>query len=112
MKRLLALFLAILVVLSLVGCSSEPKWKQFVSEYEDWVDEYVVMIKKYNENPTDMSIITDYSKMAAEAAEWSKKAEELSKELDEDDALELSAAILQIAQKITDAATEGLNLGE
>lgn len=43
----------------------------FLKNYDKFVDKYISVLKKYKENPTDMTIITEYSELAAEAAKWS-----------------------------------------
>ena len=43
----------------------------FLENYDKFVDKYIIVLKKYKENPTDMTIITEYSELAAETAKWS-----------------------------------------
>jgi hypothetical protein len=38
---------------------------QFIADYEDFVNSYVTVLKKYKANPTDISILTEYTQMAA-----------------------------------------------
>ena len=83
-----------------------PKWKEFLSEYEAWVDKYVELAKKVSDNPSDLSILSDYTEMAEEALEWQTKADELSAELEEASPAELveySAALAKIATKLANA---------
>ena len=76
-----------------------------MKDYEAWVDDYIEIIKKYKDNPTDMSILSDYTEMMSEAAEWTEKADEIELELeDTDEALEYTKEVLRIAGKITEAA--------
>lgn len=85
--------------------SSHQEWKQFLKDYEVWVDDYIEIIKKYKVNPTDMSILSDYTKMASKAADWSARADEIELELkDTQEALEYSAELLRIAAKLAEAA--------
>lgn len=30
-------------------------WKDYLVDYENWVDEYISVLKKYHENPSDLS---------------------------------------------------------
>ena len=117
MKKLLALLLSLTFMVSLSACSTKPasdntndatapQWKQFLSDYEAWVDEYVELTKKYSNNPSDLSILSEYTEMAEEAVEWQTKADELTAELEEASPAELSeysAALLEIAAKLAKA---------
>ena len=68
-------------------------------------DQTEEIIKKYKVNPTDMSILSDYTKMASKAADWSARADEIELELkDTQEALEYSAELLRIAAKLAEAA--------
>lgn len=86
--------------------SSDYDWKQFIKDYEAWVDSYVEILKKYKANPTDTSILADYGKMMQQASEWEEKADKINGELEDDpEALqEYMAAVGRILAKITDAA--------
>ena len=81
--------------------SQDVEWRKFLKEYEDWVDDYVAMMKKYKENPTDMSILSDYTEMVSEMADWTSKADEIELSIvDTNDALEYSSELLRIAGKL------------
>jgi len=43
--------------------------EDFLDKYEDYADSYAVVATKYARNPTDMSIVTEYSDMATKAQE-------------------------------------------
>jgi len=47
--------------------SSSVDCEQFITDYEDFVDSYIAVLKKYKANPTDESILTEYTEMASEA---------------------------------------------
>ena len=125
MKRLLALALSLVLVLSLAACGStetpsaddsknpavsgstseNEEWKQFLKEYDEWVDDYIEIVKKYEANPTDTTILTDYTEMASKVADWAERAEKIEQELaDTEAALEYSAELLKIANKLAEAA--------
>lgn len=64
-----------------------------------------MILKKYKENPTDTSILSDYSEMVSEMVDWSDKADEIELELENTDAaLEYSAELLRIAGKLAEVA--------
>lgn len=108
MKRYLILLAAMcLLVCGLVGCgektpdtqqenisadanvntdvdneADEPaRWETFLDEYEDFVDDYVDFMKRYQENPTDLSLISEAADMATEVTEWAEEAEDIEEEL-------------------------------
>ena len=87
--------------------SEMPAWKEFLADYEAWVDNYVEIAKKYSENPTDMSILSDYTNMMTELNEWQTKATDVQNELQEAspaEAAEYAAEVARIAAKIAEAA--------
>lgn len=47
----------------------------FLAEYEDFMDQYVEFMQKYSENPTDLTLLAEYSKMMKELEEFSEKAD-------------------------------------
>ncbi len=61
---------------------SDMSWRQFLKDYEAWVDTYVEFMEKYKDNPTDMSLISDYAKFVQQTAEWAEKAEKYQSDLE------------------------------
>ena len=41
---------------------------QFIKDYEEYVNSYIDIIKKMKANPSDMTIMSEYTEMAAKAA--------------------------------------------
>ena len=83
--------------------SENFEWKQFLKEYEDWVDKYIEITKKYKENSTDITILSDYTKMLNELSEWTEKTEEAGKKLEEvspSELAEFSSELSRISAKI------------
>lgn len=84
---------------------STVEWREFLAEYEEWVDDYVEICKKYKDNPADMSILSDYTEMMTELTEWSQKTEDMELSItDTDEALEYSQELIRIAGKMAEAA--------
>ena len=84
-------------------------WKQFLKDYEDWTDSYIELLKKYKDNPSDLSLISEYGKFAAETAEWADKAKEYEDALKQDDVspeilAEYMNTLARITQKIAEVA--------
>lgn len=83
--------------------NDSAKWKEFLTDYETWVDDYIAVVKKQKENPTDMTILSDYTKMVTDLTEWTEKADDIAESIEDvDDALEYSKEILRIAEKMTE----------
>ena len=134
MKKILSLICSLALIFSLVACntennikqenlsnqnpqingeasdisnesSSSAEWRQFLKEYEEWVDKYIVVYNKYKSNPSDLSILSDYTDMAAQLVEWSEKTENVQKELESassEELAEYSKELLRIAGKMTE----------
>ena len=80
------------------------EWKKFLKDYEEWVDDYIAVVKKQKENPTDMIILADYTEMLADLTEWTEKADDIEESIENtDDALEYSKEVLRIAGKLAEA---------
>ena len=86
---------------STADTSATPKWKEFLAEYEAWVDEYVTFMKKFKENSSDLSLLTQSVELAAKAVEWAQEAETYQKELENVNAEEL-AEYLKTLGRITE----------
>ncbi len=86
--------------------ADDAEWKQFLEDYEAWVDDYIEIVKKYKENPTDISILSDYTEMVSDMADWSERANEVQKELENSPTatVEYAAELARIAAKLAEAA--------
>ncbi len=62
--------------------TEELDWQAFLKEYEEWVDSYVEFMEKYNENPGDPELLSDYTEILAQTAEWATKTEEFQDDLE------------------------------
>ena len=137
MKKLLAIVLIFVFVISLAACgdtksdnntkvdnssvisveskndetssstpneNTESEWKKFIKDYEAWVDEYIELTKKMKNNPTDTSILTEYTDMASKALEWTERSEEIQKSItNQQEAIEYANELLRIADKMLEA---------
>lgn len=57
-----------------------PEFKEAMDSYEAFMDEYVAFMKKYLENPTDIRLISDYSKFMTEYTEFAEAFEKWESE--------------------------------
>lgn len=54
----------------------DPEFKAAMDSYEKFFDEYVAIMKKYQENPNDMSILNDYATYMGQYADMMQKLAE------------------------------------
>lgn len=69
---------------------------KFIKEYEAFADSYIKLIKKYKANPSDASILTDYTNAVEKAARMQNKAANCND-------VKYSAKLMKIANKISKA---------
>ncbi len=50
-----------------------PEFKEAMDSYESFYNEYCDFLKKYSENPADLTLLAEYADMMSEAAEMDKK---------------------------------------
>ena len=82
-------------------------WRQFLKNYEEFVDDYIAFMKKYQANPTDMTMLTDYVDMMAKVSEWSENADEFEDELNDSAELaEYTKEYMRILTKMTTGLVE------
>lgn len=60
--------------------SIDPDFKAAMDSYEQFFDEYVAIMKKYKENPMDMSVLADYTKYMGQYADMMQKFEKWESE--------------------------------
>ena len=122
MKKIIAFALVCVLSLSLAACGEETtqntstnsttasestsNWKQFLKEYEAWVDRYVEITEKYQKNPADTTILSDYTALANQAADWDARTKEMEEELQKasvEELTEYQAELARIVQKLSQA---------
>lgn len=81
-------------------------WKTFLAEYEAWVDDYMALVEKYNADPTDITLITDYTEMLQEMTEWADKADQITIDIASDATAlaEYTVVMARIVEKLSSAA--------
>ena len=72
---------------------------QFIKDYDAFADSYIKMLKKYKNNPSDASILTEYTEVSQKAIEMQTEAANCT------DA-KYAAKLTQIAAKLAKAAEE------
>ena len=116
MKKIVLCIIALMMVLGLCACTTantsdnpsaeKAEWEKFIDDYNKWTDEYVEIVNKYKANPTDTSILTDYTEMTSEVTEWADKADTITEELSNSpsDAAKFAEELLKISNKLAKAA--------
>jgi len=78
-------------------------WKDFLNEYETWVDNYIVLLQKYKDNPSDLSIMLEYLDMMQAIVEWSDKAENIEVGMSSNELTEYLETLTRITAKLNTA---------
>ena len=53
--------------------SSSGDCDDFLEGYEKFMDDYIAILKKYKNDPTDASVLSEYTSIMSEASKWSSK---------------------------------------
>ena len=125
MKKIIAVTLALLLMLTLAGCSKKdastvdestavdtyemnseesesldssdalsPEFKQTMDDYEAWFDHYCEVMKKYEENPSDIELLSEMTDLLSEEAVMLEEMENM-------DQSEMNAAELAYYIEVT-----------
>lgn len=54
-----------------------PEFKKTMDDYEAWFDHYCEVMKKYNENPSDMELLSEMSELISEEAKMLEQMENM-----------------------------------
>lgn len=80
-------------------------WKQFLKDYEAWVDSYVAFMRKYKDTPQNPALLSESQKFITQTTEWaekSKKYENSLKDMSTEDYLEYMKSVTKILGKISE----------
>ena len=86
--------------LSTVSTSLDSDCDDWLKNYEAYVDKYIVIIKKMKADPSDASILADYTDLAAQAAKWAVMPSDCSGDSD------FVADFMKIQTKLTNAISK------
>ena len=53
---------------------------QFLQDYEGWVKNYIALIKRFQQNPKDKTIIADYQIMVGQIGQWDNRSRQCIKD--------------------------------
>ena len=107
MKKLWAMLLAILMVVSLGACGGETgirkDFKAAMDSYEEFVDEYIEFLEKYQSSANSADMISDYLEYLNEYAELSEKMSAWTdKDLNSAELSYYAEVSLRVSQKLAD----------
>ncbi|MEJ6791336.1 MAG: hypothetical protein QNK89_00960 [Lacinutrix sp.] len=80
--------------------SSSNECEDFLKDYEKFMDKYIAILKKMKNNPSDMSVLSNYTSMMTEATEWADKTADCAADA------KFAAKLSAIQMKIANAAAE------
>lgn len=83
----------------------DPDLVAFLTEYEKFVDSYCEFMRKYAENPADLSMLTEYAKMMEQSLEFADKVDDYdSNEMSTADAAYYIEVTARCSQKMLQVA--------
>ena len=56
-------------------------WRQFLIDYEAWMEAYIEFMARFSANPSDMTLLLEYIALIEQLGEWSVRSEEIELEL-------------------------------
>jgi hypothetical protein len=81
---------------------SDSEWRQFLREYEEWVDDFAILAERHLANPTDLSLMRDYLDSMTRMLEWSERASTIELNLAGDDLREYLETLTRITTKLNE----------
>ena len=78
-------------------------WGKFVNDYEKWADSYIELAEKVSKHPSDASLLSEYTDMAAKALDWAKEVASPEDTLSAQDAAAFAKEIARITAKLAKA---------
>lgn len=53
--------------------SESEECEKFFSDYESYIDQYVIMAQQFKDNPTDQDILQQFTQMSMQITQWQDK---------------------------------------
>jgi hypothetical protein len=86
--------------------ASSVSWKKALDDYETFVDEYLVFMKKYQANPSDTALLNQYASMMQKATDSMESMEKLQEDMSAADLTQFTERYEKIAAKLSAAASQ------
>ena len=77
-----------------------PDFKKAMDEYEEFFDEFVAFMKKYNKNPSDLTLLKDYGQYMKEYTEAMLELERMDDDLNDTETQYFIKVMNRINQKL------------
>jgi hypothetical protein len=81
--------------------SASANWETALNDYEKFVDEYVILLKKVAENPADTTLVTESMAMAQKAQSLGETITKLQSEITGEDLAQFTDRYTKIVAKLT-----------
>jgi uncharacterized protein YktB (UPF0637 family) len=88
---------------SATSSTANTEWKKAMDEYEKFVNDYVRFMKKYKANPTDMSLLTQYTSMTQKVTTFADSITKIQGNLSGSDLAAFTTRYTKIAAKLASA---------
>ncbi len=79
MSGIMSWMIAIMFACFTIGCgesNTSGACEEFLTEYEEFADEYIAYMRKMKSNPSDISVLTASASMMEKAAKFSERADD------------------------------------
>lgn len=100
-KSIIALLLIALMMVTLVGCG-KSKADKFLSRMKKLANEFLDLAKKMDKNPEDEKLLERYLKLLGELADATEEAEEIEKEMSEEEKEKFEAKLKDVFSKLSE----------
>ena len=88
---------------SSASTASTVDWEKALNDYEKIVDECVTFMKKFKDNPTDISLVTKSASIMEKAQKAAESMEELGDKLSDADLAKFTERYEKLAEKMSAA---------
>jgi len=80
MKKIKSLLAIGFLVVILISCTAKSSCDKFLEGYENFGNKLIEIVNKMKDNPKDLTVISEYTKLLSEYAQWSQVSNDCSKD--------------------------------
>jgi len=85
------------------------EWQVFINDYEAFVDQYIDMMTRMAEDPTDPELIDELTEMMEEVTTWEARIPEIADSIEDEDEMEqFLDEIARVSEKMMEALMGGM----
>lgn len=81
-----------------------PEFKEAMDSYEEYLNEYVAFMKKYNDNPNDLTLLADYAKHLAKYSEMTVAFEKWEGDMNDEETAYYIDVQSRVSKKLLEVA--------